>query len=118
MPAFRAAEVRALEQVLGDSACVVSLGGGSPTAPGAAELIASSPAQFIYLRLAPRTLADRLAQSDLRDRPSLTGQGVVEEISTLYDARDPLYLTLGRTLDIDHEPIEQTLDRLIDLVIA
>ncbi len=117
-PAFRAGEARALEHVLSEPACVVSLGGGSPTAPGAAELFESSGARVFYLRLAPRTLADRLEQTDLRDRPSLTGRGVIEEIRTLYDARDPLYLTLGQTLDIDHEPIERTLERLIDRVNA
>jgi len=117
-PAFREGEARALEEALAGSESVISLGGGSPTAPGARRLIADSGALLVYLRLSPRELARRLSLTDLTDRPSLTGAGVIEEIQTLYDARDPLYLTLGETIEVGTESVEQTLERLVDRVNA
>jgi len=113
-PAFREGEARALERVLTETPCVVSLGGGSPTAPGARALINESGALVFYLRLTPAELAQRLSLTDLADRPSLTGAGVIEEIQSIYDARDPLYVTLGETLDVGGETVEQTLERLAD----
>ncbi len=114
-PAFRAGEAKALAQVLSDPPSVVSLGGGTPTAPGARELIKASGALVLYLRLTPKRLAARLAQTDLESRPSLTGHGVIEEIEQLFAQRDPIYQRLGETLDIETEGPVQTLERLVDL---
>lgn len=112
-PAFREGELEALAEVLDEPARVVSLGGGTPTAPGTPEIIRNAGAMVIYLRLTPEALTERLRKSDLASRPSLTGQGVIEEISTLFIERDPLYQLLGETLEIANETPEQTLERLV-----
>ncbi len=104
-PAFRAAETRALAGVLEGSGLVVALGGGTPTAPGAADLLdarrADGRARTVYLRAEPRTLTGRLA-SDATDRPSLTGRAAVDEVAALFEARDPLYRRLAdRVVEVD-----------------
>jgi shikimate kinase len=101
-PAFRAAEAAALRETLARPGLVVALGGGTPTAPGASELLqqerAARRAVIIYLHVAPEILRSRLAATDLAARPSLTGRGTLDEIGTLYSRRDALYRALADTL--------------------
>lgn len=97
--AFRSAEVAALRESLHIPGQVLSLGGGTPTAPGAAELLqaerASGRARIVYLAAGPEVLRQRLAQTDLASRPSLTGTGVLDEIAAVHATRDGLYRTLA-----------------------
>lgn len=97
--AFRAAETRALTEALKTPAQIIALGGGTPTAPGAADLIRTEQragrALVVYLRADALTLRDRLAQADNTHRPSLTGKGVLEEIEEVLATRDPLYAALA-----------------------
>lgn len=97
---FREAESSALARVLAGPASIVALGGGTPTAPGAATLLAEARAQgracIVFLDPPLSALAARLA-ADAGDRPSLTGRGVVEEIAELASRRRPLY---GELADI------------------
>jgi shikimate kinase len=99
-PAFRAAEVRALRRILDDDHQIIALGGGTPTAPGATELInqhrAAQRLRIIYLRATSATLAARFSATGATpDRPSLTGAGVIEEIPHVFAQRDPLYRALA-----------------------
>ncbi|MDX2114317.1 MAG: shikimate kinase [Planctomycetota bacterium] len=107
-PAFRIAETRALARALetpGD--LVLALGGGTPTAPGAAELLRAARdaghAVIVYLRCTPDELRRRLAAAGpaaLADRPSLTGAAPLDEIESVFRARDSLYSSLAsRTLE-------------------
>lgn len=98
--AFRAAEVRALREVLGSaSRLVIALGGGTPMAPGAGELIraeqAAGRAVVVYLRADAATLRARLIAADNAHRPSLTGKGVLEEIEEVLSRRDPVYAAMA-----------------------
>jgi shikimate kinase len=121
-PAFRDAESRALRDMLaswvaGDPGRIIALGGGTPTAPGAAELIreerAAGRARVIYLRATEATLRARLAATDVSQRPSLTGAGTLEEIGTLLARRDGLYRGLAElTLDVDTLSLAEVVDRL------
>lgn len=103
---FRLAETRALANAL---KCVtpqvIALGGGTPTAPGAADVLRAAKqgqARMIYLRAQPATLQARLRQSDTTTRPSLTGASVIDEVPVLFAQRDGLYRDLAaHTLDID-----------------
>jgi shikimate kinase len=109
--AFRRAEVAALHQALAGTDQVLSLGGGTPTAPGAAELIEAArqkrAAQVIYLRAQPATLRARLI-GQVHDRPSLTGADPLDEIETVFAQRDPAYLALADTvIDADRLRVEQ-----------
>lgn len=96
---FREAEAAALAIALASSDAVVALGGGTPTAPGAAAMIQRARdeglARVVYLVGTPSELALRLSHGDPRERPSLTGKGAIEEIDEIHRARDPLYRSLA-----------------------
>jgi len=114
LPAFRDAEARALHACLGRTSVVLALGGGTPTAPGAAEMIrdaASRGARAVYLHADPATLRARLAGTDTATRPSLTGRGVLDEIGEIYLQRDPLFRSLA-------ERVVETADTNLDAVVA
>lgn len=120
--AFREAEFQALSQALAaNMGAVIALGGGAPTAPGAADLIEAAiregRAVVVYLRDTPRTLADRLRalpKGPGPSRPSLTGADPIDEIAAVFAQRDPLYSRLAtRTLN-DSDSLESVLDALAD----
>jgi len=99
---FRQAEYRALVNQAfprTNPGPVVALGGGTPTAPGAADFLRNARARglcvTVYLRAAPETLRARLATADNTDRPSLTGADPLGEIDAVHAARDPLYRELA-----------------------
>ncbi|MCH9058908.1 MAG: shikimate kinase [Planctomycetes bacterium] len=103
--AFRAAERDELDRVLRSrpsGRAVVALGGGTPTAPGADDLIrgavASGRVSALYLRAQPDTLRARLAGSDHSDRPSLTGAGTLAEVEQVFNARDGLYREIASSV--------------------
>ena len=97
-PAFREAETRALRAACETAPCVIALGGGTPTAPGAASFIGllrqEGRAVVVYLAPPIATLEARLRAS-AGNRPSLTGRGVVEEIEEIARRRQPLYAALA-----------------------
>lgn len=101
-PAFREAEARALRQALAEPGIVLALGGGTPTAPGAADLLREAQsrgqADIVYLRAAPADLAARLAAADNAHRPALTALDPAAELAALFAARDPLYSSLARVV--------------------
>lgn len=100
-PAFRAAETACLREVLGDaSGGVAALGGGTPTAPGASDVIREAQrtgrALVVYLRCTPDELRARFEEySPGANRPGLTPKGALDEIGDVFDARDPLYRELA-----------------------
>lgn len=106
-PAFREAESRALAAALNDCPRIIALGGGTPTAPGAAELIAQATRErrciVAYLRCMPDELRARLRSLDdsaMAGRPSLTGAHPLDEIENIFAARDDLYRRLAtRTIE-------------------
>ncbi|GJQ30919.1 MAG: shikimate kinase [Phycisphaerae bacterium] len=115
---FRRAEASALRVVLGYRGQVVALGGGTPTAPGVERMLADARTaklvRVIYLRATPATLRARLAATDLRDRPSVTGEGALDEIGTLFERRDGLYQSLADVvLDVDGLVEGEVLERLV-----
>lgn len=97
-PAFREAESRALRAACGAAPCVIALGGGTPTAPGAAPFVESlrrdGRALVVHLDPPIAVLEARLRES-AGNRPSLTGRGVVEEVDEIARRRRPLYAALA-----------------------
>jgi len=102
---FREAESRSLRECLDQKASrlVLALGGGTPTAPGAADLLRQSRAVVVYLRYQASTLASRLeGQLDAR-RPALTERGdALLEMQQVFDHRDALYRSLA-TVEVSTE---------------
>ncbi len=114
--AFRNAETESLRSVLGSSGQIVALGGGTPTAPGAPDVLRASDANIVYLRGTPETLRDRLAHADNADRPTLVGDDVLSEVQTLFDQRDGLYREIATSvIHIDGVREESLLRALIAL---
>ena len=120
-PAFREAETQALGRALesGD-ARVIALGGGTPTAPGAADLIRDARrdglATVVYLRCSPEELRRRLeimgvGTSDSH-RPSLTGRSPLDEVGDIFEARDPLYRELADHVLEDIATLEEGLSAM------
>jgi shikimate kinase len=95
---FRTAEAEALRDACAEPPQVIALGGGTPTAPGAASFIDSlrqaELAVVVYLAPPIATLEARL-RAGAGNRPSLTGRGVVEEIEEIARRRQPLYAALA-----------------------
>lgn len=110
--AFRAAEMDALRVALQSSRFVLALGGGTPTASGAADVInaqrASAKCLVVYLRATVSTLRERLEKTDLKSRPSLTGKGVLQEIPEILQQREPVYTSLADiTTEVDGRSVEE-----------
>ncbi len=113
---FRDAEAQALRSVLSGTGQVIALGGGTPTAPGAAGAIEATAhegrAVVAYLRCRPGVLRSRLSAQGAdaqRNRPSLTGAGILDEIDEVFARRDGLYTRLAsRVIDA-----ERSLDEVI-----
>lgn len=117
--AFRVAEARALREAMRECPGVVALGGGTPTAPGAYDMLRAvreQGAALVYLIADVPTLARRLASTDLRDRPGITGTDPLAEIPTLLARREALYRELAtHTLRTDDLTIEQSVEQLVKL---
>lgn len=117
--AFRGAERDALEAALNVGIPLIALGGGTPTAPGAAERIEhtrrAGRAYVIYLRCDPDVLAARLAGMGDPNRPSLTGLDPVEEIQAVFAQRDPVYVALADRVLQNIGSAEEGIDALRDL---
>lgn len=119
-PAFREAEARALADALRSDGRVLALGGGTPTAPGAADLLraqrGAGRARIVYLAAGAATLRDRLAGADNAHRPSLTGGDLLAEIETVLLRRDPLYRGLAdHIVPTDEGTPEQIAERIAAL---
>jgi len=115
--AWRKAELEIAMSLVQGEGQVLAMGGGMPIIPEVGEAIREAQEEgrlvVIYLEATEQLLAGRLAGCE-GDRPSLTGEGVIEEIERVLTDRDPVYRALCdmafRTLD---EPTESTVDRLV-----
>ena len=117
--AFRTNETEALRSVLETHNQVIALGGGTPTAPGAAEVLKGSDSNLIYLRGLPETLRDRLMKTDNTDRPALVGDDVLSEVQTLFNQRDAMYQDLATSIvHIDGVSEDSVLRALIALSVS
>ncbi len=137
-PAFRRAELAALQDALKTPGQILALGGGTPTAPGVTEMLEGAQRQgkvkIIYLRASEATLRARLLPPLPRSsgggaggsataegvthppehtRPSLTGKGTLEEIGVLLNLRDTLYKTLASiTIDANTQSAEHLAEEI------
>ena len=122
--AWRSTECAELKHLLSYNAnCVLSLGGGTPTAPGATEILLREQAQkkLVIALLDPgeMELAKRLAKNR-GDRPPLPGTpstgdsqaDAVAEVRLLMQVRMPLYRSLADTI-VDTSASEQVCAELI-----
>ncbi len=119
--AFRNAETRALAHALKTGSRVIALGGGTPTAPGAADLLRrehdAGRAIIIYLAAEAETLRERLRQTDMTQRPSLTGADPLAEIEAVLEKRDPLFREIAdEVMDTDGVSAEEVARQLVERI--
>lgn len=117
--AFRAAEANALRETLTSAppSCVLALGGGTPTAPGAADMlrgqVASGRARVIYLHASPTALRARLSADNAIERPSLTRRPALDEIGEVYAKRDALYRSIASVIvEVEGKSLAQVCDEI------
>jgi shikimate kinase len=121
-PAFRLAETKAISQVLAEPRAVIALGGGSPTAPGAADILRAAARAgtiiLIYLRASSGALHDRLvANGPGINRPSLTGKDPLQEIEDVLQVRDPLYKELASSIiEVDGLDLDAVVKRIMHVM--
>jgi shikimate kinase len=101
-----------------ETGLVLALGGGTPTAPGASELLRAACAQqqawMVYLRLSPSELANRLRASENQHRPALMGTDPIAEVAQVFAVRDPLYRELASiTIELDGTTAEQAIELIL-----
>ncbi len=114
--AFRGAETEALRSVLESENQIIALGGGTPTAPGAADVLRAARAIIVYLRGTPETLRERLMHTNNADRPAIVGDDVLSEVQALFEQRDDLYREIAHSIiHIDGVLEESVLRALIAL---
>ena len=92
-PGFRQRESQALRDVakIHTDGCVVATGGGMVLAEANRTFMRQHGVVF-FLDAPVQVLAERLGRTPLNSqRPSLTGKGLVEEISEVLNERRPLY---------------------------
>lgn len=115
--AFRHAEATALEQALDRPPHILALGGGTPTAPTAADQLRRADAVVVYLHAEPAVLRERLASTDTATRPGLTTADPLAEVETLYLERDELFRDLADAIvEVgSHDPLDiaDAIDMLI-----
>lgn len=102
-PAFRRAELEALETVLAEPgpAPVVALGGGALTAAGCRRALEGAGARVAWLDAPPSCCAERLSRSP-GGRPLLEGaegDQLVETIARLLQLRRPAYASAALRVD-------------------
>lgn len=99
---FRDAEGIALATALSRPGQVVALGGGTPTAPGIADMLRrerdAGRMRIVYLAAEAETLRRRLERTDMSQRPSLTGIDPLAEIEAVLNRRDGLYRELAEAV--------------------
>jgi shikimate kinase len=112
---------RPSEPTRASSRIVLALGGGTPTAPGAADLLRDHQSRrattLVYLRASADELRRRLSlHGPGANRPSLTGAGALDEIEQVLARRDPLYASLADSIiDVAGKSQDQCADELVRL---
>lgn len=119
---FRKTEALVLARVLKKDSCVISAGGGTPTAPDAPDLIRDAQDRgrlcVLYLRATAGELQRRM-RLDTTLRPSLTGRDPVAEVPQVFAKRDAMYESLAdMTIEVDSLAAEQVVMRAVQCVQA
>jgi len=119
--AFREAEAAALAHALSDrTARVIALGGGTPTAPGAAEMLRRLPRTdwvVVYLSCSLEIMRARIvtdAAGTSANRPSLTGDDPADEVDLVFAERDEFYRSLGDVVIDAAQPVDELVEGLVD----
>ena len=115
--AFRKKEKQVVSRLCLMDGRVIATGGGAVMDPENLTVMRAS-GTVIWLRAPPATIQRRMQYDDRTSasRPSLTGQGSLEEINTVLRERDAVYARAAHhSLDTDALSIEQVIEKIIVL---
>lgn len=114
---FRRREYETTKRLVEASgALVLAAGGGAFCQERIRELL-QGRARSVFLRVMEEDLLDRLARSDVNDRPMLGGDAWRERVAELLRARYPIYGQADLLLDVGgDEAAEATAARLHSLI--
>jgi shikimate kinase len=118
--AWREAETAVLRLAVDETEpSVIALGGGTPTAPGAAAILQDARhdgrIRIAWLNDTPANLAARIA--DQPGRPALTDLGPTEEMSLMLERRGPIFDELADArIEIDDRPLSAVVAELVRLI--
>lgn len=107
---FRTRESAVINELTQLSKVVLATGGGAVLRPENRQMLRER-GTVIYLHLQPETLIARTGQD--RNRPLLQVADPLQKMRDLYATRDPIYREVAHIiLDVDSEPLHETLSRL------
>ncbi len=114
--AFRELESRVLAEILDRiPAAVLATGGGVVERPANRRLLRERARPVVYLQAPAAVLAARLA-ADGGGRPSLTGAGVVAEVTSMLARRDPWYREVADHVVDAAQPPAAVVDAVLAVV--
>lgn len=114
-PFFREQERHALETVAARDCQVVATGGGI-VLDGRNIAVMKKTGKVVWLTADQKTIGARMLAdaATAGNRPSLTGQGLMDEIEAVLSERKPLYEQASELkIDTDRETIETLCDRIV-----
>jgi shikimate kinase len=116
--AFRERERKVIARLAATERQVVAAGGGTVIATENVGRMRSS-GKVIWLQASPDTIRQRM-QADagtVANRPSLTGQGSLEEIAAVLEERNPLYADAAHHLiDTDDLYTDEVAEKIIEII--
>lgn len=115
-PAFREMESRVLKTALLETRLVLSAGGGAILREGN-RIRMRQAGPVVWLRASVETIVHRLNQdaNTSSTRPSLTGEGVTEEVASVLAEREPAYRDAATLLvETDGRPTESIVQEILD----
>lgn len=116
--AFREKECKVIARLSEIDRQVVAVGGGAVTATENVRRMRSS-GKVIWLQASPDTIRRRM-QADAgtaANRPSLTGQGSLEEIAAVLAERKPLYAGAAHHLiDTDDLNTDEVVEKIVAVI--
>jgi shikimate kinase len=111
--AFRRMEADTLQSLVGRSRIVIAAGGGAPIQESNRDFFRIS-ARTIHLRVSMQNVRNRAQAPDAAMRPLLS-QGD-KAVQRLFDARRPIYETLGQPVETDGRTPKEVADEIISLL--
>ena len=115
-PFFRAQERQVMESISAGDRQVVATGGGI-ILDGRNVSIMKKSGTVVWLTANEKTIEDRMIADDATagNRPSLTGHGLIGEISSVLSERRPLYEKAADVvIDTDQEKVAAICDRIVN----
>lgn len=97
---FRQMEADTADSLAGAPRVIVSAGGGAPMREGNMARLRAIGVT-VYLKASEAMLLQRLEASK-KPRPLLQGEGWKEQLTSLLERREPIYMSADFVLEVDH----------------